>query len=167
MMRGDIDVLQDVGRDTVDFVEAESSVQVYRFLRPYYYPLVFNVRNPTLKSKEVRQALSQAVDRQTIVTKAMHGRGRVADGPIWPFHWAHSEAQRKYPYNPEAARLRLEAAGLTVNRNPQPGRMPSRLRFTCLLVEARTARPDSALSAETVRGNRRGHADPAGFPSRV
>ena len=44
MMRGDIDVLQDVGRDTVEFVEAESSVQVYRFLRPYYYPLVFNVQ---------------------------------------------------------------------------------------------------------------------------
>jgi peptide/nickel transport system substrate-binding protein len=135
MMRGDIDVLHDVGRDTVEFVEAESSVQVYRFLRPYYYPLVFNVKNPVLKSKEVRQALSQAVDRQTIVTKAMHGRGRVADGPIWPFHWAHSEAQRKYSYNPEAARLRLEAAGLTVNRDPQPGRMPSRLRFTCLLVD--------------------------------
>ena len=100
MMRGDIDVLQDVGRDTVEFVEAESSVQVYRFLRPYYYPLVFNVRNPVFSSKEVRQALSQAVDRQTIVTKAMHGRGRVADGPIWPFHWAHSEAQRKYTLQP-------------------------------------------------------------------
>ena len=82
MMRGDIDVLQDVGRDTVEFVEAESSVQVYRFLRAYYYPLVFNVRNPILKSKEVRQALSQAVDRQTIVAKAMHGpraRGRRPD----------------------------------------------------------------------------------------
>jgi len=139
MMRGDIDVLQDVGRDTVEFVEAETSVQVYRFLRPYYYPLVFNVRNPLLKSKEVRQALSQAVDRQTIVERAMHGRGRVADGPIWPFHWAHSEAQRKYAYNPEAARLRLEAAGLKVTRDPQPGYMPSRLRFTCLLVEKEQA----------------------------
>jgi peptide/nickel transport system substrate-binding protein len=145
MMRGDIDVLQDVGRDTVEFVEAESSVQVYRFLRPYYYPLVFNVRNPLLKSKEVRQALSQAVDRETILAKAMHGRGRVADGPIWPFHWAHSEAQRKYAYNPEAAKLRLEAAGLAVNRDPQPGRMPSRLRFTCLLVDREQAYDRIAL----------------------
>jgi peptide/nickel transport system substrate-binding protein len=145
MMRGEIDVLQDVGRDTVEFVEAESSVQVYRFLRPYYYPLVFNVRNPVLKSKEVRQALSQAVDRQTIVERAMHGRGRVADGPIWPFHWAHSEAQRKYSYNPEVARLRLEAAGLKVNRDPQPGFMPSRLRFTCLLVENEQAFDSVAL----------------------
>jgi peptide/nickel transport system substrate-binding protein len=139
MMRGDIDVLHDVGRDTVEFVEAESSVQVYRFLRPYYYQLGFNVRNPLLKPKEVRQALSQAVDRQTIVTKAMHGRARTADGPIWPFHWAHSEAQRKYTYNPEAARLRLEAAGFNINRMPQPGRMPSRLRFTCLLVDTEQA----------------------------
>ena len=145
MTRGDIDVLQDVGRDTVEFVEAESSVKVYRFLRPYHYPLVFNIRNPLLNSKEVRQALSQAVDRQTIVAKAMHGRGRVADGPIWPFHWAHSEAQRKYAYNPEAARLRLEAAGLTVHREPQAGRMPSRLRFTCLLVETEQAYDRIAL----------------------
>ena len=82
----------------------------------------------------------------------MHGRGRVADGPIWPFHWAHSEAQRKYVYNPEAARLRLEAAGLTVNRDPQPGRMPSRLRFTCLLVDTEQAYDrHRAVSAEAVR----------------
>jgi peptide/nickel transport system substrate-binding protein len=145
MMRGEIDVLQDVGRDTVEFVEAESSVQVFRFLRPYYSALVFNVRNPILTSKEARQALSQAVDRQTIVQKAMHGRARVADGPVWPFHWAHSEAQRKYTYNPEAARLRLEAAGFKINRVSQPGRMPSRLRFTCLLVDTEQAYDRIAL----------------------
>jgi peptide/nickel transport system substrate-binding protein len=145
MMRGDIDVLQDVGRDTVEFVEAESSVQVYRFVRPYYYPLVFNLKNPALQSKEVRQALSQAVDRETIVAKALHGRGRVADGPVWPSHWAHPDAQRRYTYNPDAARLRLDSAGMKVNGASPSGRMPSRLRFSCLLVATEQAYDRLAL----------------------
>ena len=81
MMRGDIDVLQEVGRDTVEFVEAESSVQVYRFLRPYYFPLVFNVRHPILKSKRSPPG-AQPGDRSADDRReGMHGRGRVGRRP--------------------------------------------------------------------------------------
>jgi peptide/nickel transport system substrate-binding protein len=136
MMRGDLDVLQEVRRDAVEFVAAESTVRTHSFLRPYYYPLVFNLRHPALRSKDVRTALSEAVDRQKIVDLAMADQGQVANGPIWPFHWAYSEVQRNVTYNPDAARLRLDAAGFPAPIERPGGRMPSRFQFKCLTVQS-------------------------------
>lgn len=135
LMRGEINALHEVSPAAFDFVEKESSIRTYSFLRPYYSYLAFNMSHPVLGRREVRQALNQAVNRDDIIKRALHGRGQPAEGPIWPFHWAYSTAQRGFAYNPEAARLRLDAAGLTVPHSPVPGRMPSRLRFTCLIFD--------------------------------
>ncbi len=135
MMRGEVNSLYEVSRDAADFVEAESAVRGYAFLRAYHVALVFNQRHPILSRKDVRIALNEAVDREALVRDAMRGPGRAlpADGPIWPYHWAYSSAQRSFSYNPDAARLRLDGAGLTANHNREPDHMSSRFRFTCLV----------------------------------
>jgi len=134
MMRGEINMLFDVARDAVDFVQAESTVQSFSFLRPYYYAMVFNQRHSILRRKEVRQALNEAVDRDALVKTTLHGRGLPASGPIWPEHWAYSSTSQQYKFNPDAARLRFDAIGLTPRASAAPGRMPSRLRFNCLVI---------------------------------
>ena len=135
LMRGEINALHEVSPGAMDFVERESDVRTYQVLRGYYSYLAFNVRHPVLARREVRQALSQAIDREQVVKRMLHGRGEPADSPIWPYHWAYSTAHRRYTYNPEAARLRLDAAGFTMPTHSEPGRMPSRLRFTCLIFD--------------------------------
>ena len=100
---------------------------------PYYIQLVFNVRHPILKNAAVRQALSYAVDRQAIIDLALNRQGVVAEGPIWPFHWAYSTAQKAYAHNTEAATLRLDSAGFPMKPAVQ-GQMPSRFRLRCLTV---------------------------------
>lgn len=135
LMRGEINALHEVSPGAMAFVEKESSVRTYTFLRGYYSFLAFNMSHPVLARREVRQALSQAINREEIVKRALDGRGQPADGPIWPFHWAYSTAQRGYTYNPEAARLRLDAAGLRMPADAPPGRMPSRLKFSCLILD--------------------------------
>lgn len=133
MMRGEINMLYEVSRDAAEFVEQQSSsVRTYSFLRPYVLYMTFNMRHPVLGRREVRQALSEAVDRAAIVKEGMRGRGEPADGPVWKYHWAYSPAQRTYQHNPAAAKLRLDAAGLAPHGS-SPDRMPSRLHFTCLL----------------------------------
>ena len=132
MMRGDINMLYEVSAEAADFVEQEPSVRSYPFLRPYYYLVAFNVRHPVLGKREVRQALSQAVDREAVVRDAMDGRGEPADGPVWKYFWAYSGAERTFRYNLEAARLRLDSAGFPV-RSGAKAVMPSRLQFTCLM----------------------------------
>ena len=131
MMRGEIDYLHDVSREAADFVEAESSVNTYPYLAAYYIPMVFNLRHPILKRVEVRRALNEAIDRQSIVTQAMHGRGTPSDGPLWPQYWAISSAQRTYAFNPDAARVRLDAAGLPVVPSTDSTHVARRFKFTC------------------------------------
>jgi ABC-type transport system substrate-binding protein len=134
LMRGQIDAVHEITPSAVPFVEAEGQTRVHTFpfTRPYYVQLVFNVRHPILKSAAVRQALSYGIDRQAVIDSGLNGQGTVADGPIWPYYWAYSTAQKTYTHNPEAATLRLDSAGLRIKTSP--GHMPSRLRITCLTL---------------------------------
>jgi peptide/nickel transport system substrate-binding protein len=132
LMRSEIDMLYEVSRDAAEFVEAETTVKTYSFPRPYYIPLVFSVRHPILKNAEVRRAINEALDKATLIRDGLSGRGRSSDGPIWPEHWAHSPPPQPFTFNPEAARLRLDAAGLPA-RLSRDGNMPARFSFTCLV----------------------------------
>jgi peptide/nickel transport system substrate-binding protein len=131
MLRGDVEFLYEVNRDVLEFVEKESRIQTFSFPRPYYIPIVFNMKHPTLGRREVRQAINEAIDRPAIVRTALYDRGQPADGPIWPYHWAYNAGTRVYTHNPEAARLRLDAAGLPL-RSAGGGEMPRRFGFKCL-----------------------------------
>lgn len=131
MMRGEVDFLYEVNRDAVDFVEAESRIETFSFPRPYYFPVIFNIAHPVLGKLAVRQAINEAIDRQAVVKTALNNRGKAADGPIWPDHWAYNPSARTYSYNPDAARVRLDAAGLPLL--PASGtHMPRRFSFKCL-----------------------------------
>jgi peptide/nickel transport system substrate-binding protein len=132
LLRGEVDMVQEVNRDSAEFLEGASHVEMPSVTRPFYIPLVFNVRHPILKRVEVRRALAEAINREEIVEQAMGGHARVADDPVWPFHWAYNAAARKYGYNPNAARLRLDAAALTMRPPPASGGMARRFSIRCL-----------------------------------
>jgi peptide/nickel transport system substrate-binding protein len=136
LMRGEIDALHEITPTAIDFVQAEgqTNVHTYPFVRPYYVQLVFNIRHPLLKQATVRQALSYAVDRQAIIDLALNRQGTIAEGPIWPYHWAYSTAPKVYTHNTEAATLRLDAAGLRLPKTATPGQMPARFRLKCLTL---------------------------------
>jgi len=132
LMRGEVDMLHDVSRDAIDFVQAESTVHTYSFPRPYYIPLVFNVRHPILQRAEVRRAINEALDKATLVRDGLNGRGRPADGPIWPEHWAQPAAVERFSFDPARAEQELDAAGLRARPNAD-GTVPARFSFTCLV----------------------------------
>jgi ABC-type transport system substrate-binding protein len=130
MMRSEVDMVPDVNRDSVEFLEGAARFGTYPSFRPFYIPLVFNVRHPILKNLEVRRAIAEAIDRDEIVRRALRGHGQVADDPLWLFNWAYTPAPRRHGFNPGAAGARLDAAGFPVRR--QPGAMPSRFQIRCL-----------------------------------
>jgi peptide/nickel transport system substrate-binding protein len=134
LMRDEIDAVHEVSPGAMDFVENQSTVSTFPHTRPYFIQLLFNLRHPALKKAAVRQALSHAVDRQSIVKAALHGRGIVADSPIWPQHWAYVVPPKTYALNTEAATLLLDNAGFTIKAASEPGRMKSRFRFVCVTL---------------------------------
>jgi ABC-type transport system substrate-binding protein len=136
LMRGEIDAVHEISPTAIDFVQAEGQTNLRTFpvLRPYFMQVLFNIKHPILKKAAVRQALSYAVDRQAIIDLALNRQGTVAEGPIWPSHWAYSTAQKTYTHNSEAATLRLDSAGLRMTGSSPAGQMPSRVRLRCLTL---------------------------------
>ncbi len=68
---GEIDIATDFASDQIDWLKANLSAEtrIAPYLGIYYYPI--NTRKPPFDDKRVRQALSMAIDRETIVDKVM------------------------------------------------------------------------------------------------
>jgi peptide/nickel transport system substrate-binding protein len=83
------------------------------------YYLNFNVADPALADKRVRQAIAFAIDRPAIVAALWRGHARLAATLLPPGHWAAAdEAQlARYGYDPARAQGLLDAAGLRADAN--------------------------------------------------
>ena len=72
----------------------------------------FNVAKPPLDKKEVRQALSMAIDRDAIIRDVYLGAGVKAKTLIPATMWSYDDKIPDYPYDPAKAKKMLDAAGV-------------------------------------------------------
>ena len=121
MLRGEVDMLYDVGQDAWDSLQPSSNVKVFTMERPYAYVLVPNMKRPALRDPAFRRALNTSLDRAALVADVFGGHATPADGPVPPSHWAYDPTIPRFEYAPRT----LAPAG-------------SRPRFTLLF-------PDSSL----------------------
>ncbi len=69
----------------------------------------WNPKNPLFKEKKVRQALTMAIDRNSIIQNALFGQGIIC---TVGFHtWANNPAIKPWPYDPAKAKEYLNEAG--------------------------------------------------------
>jgi dipeptide transport system substrate-binding protein len=72
----------------------------------------FNATKPPFDKKEVRQALSMAIDRDAIIKDVYLGAGERAKTLIPRTMWSYDDNIVDYPYDPEKAKAMLAAAGV-------------------------------------------------------
>ncbi|PWR22113.1 ABC transporter substrate-binding protein [Zavarzinia compransoris] len=75
--------------------------------------LAFNTEKPPFDRKEVRQALSMAIDKAAIIKAVYGAAGQPAVNPIPPTIWSYNKSIADYPYDPAKAKELLAAAGVT------------------------------------------------------
>ena len=119
LLRGQVDMLYDVGLDALDSLQASSKVSVYTYPRSYAYVILLNTRRPALASREVRRALGQAIDRGQLIREALSNHGTPAEGPVWPQHWAYNQTFPTYRFDPSGASKTLKG----------------RLHFKCIFAD--------------------------------
>ena len=94
IVRAEIDgLLVDLTIDPQDFltlVDVEG-VESHPFSRSAYTSLYLNNREVPLNDHFVREAIAHAVDVEAIIAELLGGRGLLADTPIAPGTWAHSD----------------------------------------------------------------------------
>jgi peptide/nickel transport system substrate-binding protein len=71
----------------------------------------FNLQDPVLAHREVRQALAYATDREIFVRYLLHGQARIATGVLAPNHWAYEPTVTQYVCDPARAEKLLDSAG--------------------------------------------------------
>ena len=79
----------------------------------------FNVNDPVLKDRRVRQAVACALDRQAIVDAVWRGNARLANTLLPTGHWAAaSDAEMSlYPHDVARAKALLDAAGFPAGKD--------------------------------------------------
>jgi peptide/nickel transport system substrate-binding protein len=127
LMRDEVDALYGVSREATEFMERDPSVRLYTFLRPYVATLFLNVNSSQLQDRNVRLGLSRAIHRKAILESAYQGHGRVADGPLWPEHWAITPGVRTAAFDPQSAIALFHSGG---------DRGQKRIRVRCLVTNA-------------------------------
>jgi len=75
----------------------------------------YNFNNPVLRLKEVRLAMTYALNRQKMLDDIYFGRGEVISGPFSPASWGYNPDVDPLSYDLEKARALLKKAGLVDN----------------------------------------------------
>jgi peptide/nickel transport system substrate-binding protein len=103
MLRGQVDMLFEVGNDALDSLQASSQVSIFTFSRPYAYVIMFNARRPIFASHEFRRALNLAIDRRAVIQEALNNHATADEGPVPPQHWAYRDTFPAFHYEPASA----------------------------------------------------------------
>lgn len=101
ILRGQVDMLYEVGQDAFDSLQPSSNVKVFTIQRPYAYVVVLNMRRSMFRDAGFRRALNAAIDRNTLVSDVFDSHATPAVGPVSANHWAYDSKLPTFKYEPK------------------------------------------------------------------
>jgi peptide/nickel transport system substrate-binding protein len=105
--------------DMIHAIEGASNLKIESSPSSVVIYTNFNVRDPLLRDRRVRQAIACAMDRQEIVDAIWRGQARLADTLLPAGHWAAASDNEmaQYPHDLSKAKRLLDDAGFHPNAN--------------------------------------------------
>ena len=115
LMTGGIDIVRDVPPDQISLIQNSPNVRISKAptLRVIYMVMDADGRagKSPIQNLKVRQAISHAVDVDTIIKTVMTGNAIKTAATLNPQHFGYDKSlENPYPYNPDKARQLLKEA---------------------------------------------------------
>ncbi|HZW49333.1 MAG TPA: ABC transporter substrate-binding protein [Bacillota bacterium] len=111
---GEIDYIAGISPDDVAAVAAETTkYTVFSYPQLRFAYLAWNNQYGVFQDKAIRQALTYATDKDTIISSVINGYGVKANTTFAPNHSYYKAVDELYPYDPAKAIQTLEDAGYT------------------------------------------------------
>jgi len=111
LLYGGIDLEVRVPPRDIGEIQGDSRFELNPYSTLSYSFFGYNLRNPVLAIREVRQAIAYAINRQEMLDSFFEGKGQLISGPFAPGSWAYNLDVANIPYSPEEANLLLDKAG--------------------------------------------------------
>ena len=111
LLTGEVDLITKLPPDNAERVAKHPSTKVEGALYSGLYVLQANSHRPPLDNPKVKQALSLAIDRESIVKDLFRGQGIVPNGPIAKGDNHYDGSLPPLKYDPNLAKQRLKEAG--------------------------------------------------------
>jgi peptide/nickel transport system substrate-binding protein len=112
LRKGSADLeMSSLSPDMIPVLARQSGLAVTQRPGTNFGYLGFNLEDPILAKREVRQALAFATDREALIRYLLHGEARIASGILPPNHWAYEPDVAQYNLDPARAEKILDAAG--------------------------------------------------------
>jgi peptide/nickel transport system substrate-binding protein len=113
LLYGGIDLETRVPPRDISEIQGDSQFELAPYSTLSYSFIGYNLRNPLLAIREVRKAISYAINRQEMLDSFFEGKGQLISGPFAPGSWAYNLDIEPIPYRPETAKQLLDQAGFT------------------------------------------------------
>jgi peptide/nickel transport system substrate-binding protein len=111
LLYGGIDLQIRVPPRDIAEIQGDMRFDLYPYSTLSYSFFGYNLRNPVLAIKEVRQAIAYAINRQEMLSSFFEGKGQLISGPFAPGSWAYNLDIEPVPFSPETANHLLDVAG--------------------------------------------------------
>jgi peptide/nickel transport system substrate-binding protein len=109
---GEVQVVDGLAASEAAKVGRESDkIRIEHFPFGQLVQVSYNLNNSLFADKQVRRALTLAIDRQALVDHLLSGYGKVCTSPLHPMLWAYDSNLKPLPYSPEEARSLLQQTG--------------------------------------------------------
>lgn len=87
-------------RELFESIKNKNNLNFYNLSLPQYAAVFFNLNNNEfLKSKNVRQALAYAIDKERILKEAVDNQGQLINGPILPGFVGYNQGLKSYNFD--------------------------------------------------------------------
>jgi len=111
LLSGDLDLVRAIPAADAAAIETSDRTRLLSFWHRAYNFIAWNLCRELFADRRVREALTLAIDRPTLVEAVLQGRGRVGASPIISTVWAADPDLEPLPYDPARAKELLAQAG--------------------------------------------------------
>ena len=111
LMRGEVDFIEFIEREDYQVAKDDASFKTFAIPADYYYALVYNLNDPILADKRVREAFTYGLDRKGLIERAASGYGLECNGPFYPQSLGFNPDVLPFEYSPQKSQELLAEAG--------------------------------------------------------
>lgn len=99
-------------KDLTELLRKSSELNAYSLTLPRYFAIFFNQsQNKFLADKNVRQALTYAIDKKEIIETVFDGYAKIANSPLLPGMTGYTDQFKTFDFDIEKAKNILASAG--------------------------------------------------------